>query len=94
MNCENCKYSVPYEHNHEWNDVYQKAYDEEIAWNEALDKTNWYTYRPFPRHFWSDIKIAYDAEEAKKANYIICKCMPTFIERKKTDKCGQFVWSE
>lgn len=89
--CNTCKHSRSYYHNHMWNEDFQKAYEEEIVYNEQLDKEKWYTFKPFPRRFWAEIKMAYDAEEAKKANYIVCKCMPTFVERKKDDLCGQ--WS-
>jgi hypothetical protein len=90
--CSDCKFATPYEHNYPWNEKFQQAYDEEEAWNKALDedKSYWFTYKPFPRCFWANIKAEYEREEIKKANYIICKCMPTYAERKMDDYCGQF----
>jgi len=93
--CFNCKHAYPYEHNRTWNDDFQKAYDEEVARNNALmeDTSSWVMKMP-PRFFWHDIKNAYDIEEEKKANFITCKCMPTYAEREMGDFCGQFVWKE
>ena len=89
--CSSCKYSYPYEHNRTWNDEMQKAYEEEVARNNALmeDTSSWVTKMP-PRFFWHDIKNEYDNEEERKANYITCKCMPYYVSRKKDDFCGQF----
>ncbi len=93
--CKDCKHSVPYEHNELWDESYQKAYDEEVSYNEEiLNRENHYSYMSWPRFFWHDMKARYDREEAKKATHIVCKCMPTFVERKKDDVCGQFVWRE
>ena len=90
--CSSCKYSFPYEHNHMWNEDFQKAYEEEVAYNKSLfEDTKSWVYKGYPRFFWHDIKNAYDREENKKANYITCKCMPTYAQRKKDDSCGQ--WS-
>ena len=90
--CSSCKYSYRYEHNREWNDEMQKAYEEEAARNNAAfeDTSSWVHKMP-PRFFWHDLKNAYDTEEEKKANYITCKCMPCYVSRKKDDFCGQ--WS-
>ena len=90
--CNTCKHSRPYRHDLTWNDEFQEKYEEEVAWNEELDKQTWYTYKPFPRRFWTELKMNYDMEEAKKANYITCSCMPTFVDKKKDDLCGQ--WSK
>lgn len=93
--CEECKHSVPYEHNELWDESYQKAYDEEVAYNDKiLNEKHYWTFAPWPKFLWQDIKMNYDTQEAKKATHIICKCMPTFVERKKDDVCGQFVWRD
>ena len=94
MNCSTCKYSFEFENNQQWNENFQEAYEQEIVHNQSIieDTTTKTAWKPSPRFFWHDIKLAYDIEEDKKLNYITCKCMPTYAQRKKTDSCGQ--WSE
>ena len=93
-NCNNCKHShhlaTP-----EWPDTWENALQEENRRNteywemSVQDRVcSMYTMR----FFWKDIRDDYERRVKNQTNNIECRWGPNFVERKKTDLCGQ--WEE
>ena len=90
-NCENCKYSVPLDIVLLWNDNMQKWLEEEQENNKSISElpVKERIYRSY-KNFWQIQHSLYLDDKHRLENNVTCRWNPNFVERKKTDLCGQW----
>ena len=88
MTCEKCKYSIKYEPKSlRWDDECEAAYQQERENNSKMLSNS---YGRIFCNFWHQQKFTHEIETDKATRFVVCRFMPEFHEKLKTDKCGQY----